>query len=117
MLASSAFKEKLREAQSRTGTNLCLGIDPSPEALPAFASSEMQRLGPTRFLGDYARTLLAAAAPHLPAVKFQSAFFEAFGAAGFAALTEAMHAARGLGLVTILDAKRGDIASTMAAYG
>jgi orotidine-5'-phosphate decarboxylase len=49
-------------------------------------------------------------------VKPQSAFFEACGPAGMAALQTVLRRAKELGLVTILDAKRGDIASTAAAY-
>ena len=49
-------------------------------------------------------------------VKPQAAFFEACGPAGFAALGRLLDRARGRGLLTILDAKRGDIASTATAY-
>jgi orotidine-5'-phosphate decarboxylase len=52
-----------------------------------------------------------------PMVKFQSAYFEAYGAVGVAALKDAIARARGLGFIALLDAKRGDIASTMHAYG
>src|SRR5258708_7881079 len=50
------------------------------------------------------------------AVKLQSAFFEACGPAGMTALQRVLQRAKELGLITILDAKRGDIASTAAAY-
>ncbi len=49
-------------------------------------------------------------------VKPQSAFFEALGPAGMVALQRVLQRARRLGLVTILDAKRNDIASTAEAY-
>ena len=49
-------------------------------------------------------------------VKPQSAFFEACGPAGMAALQRLLHKAHALGLLTILDAKRNDIASTASAY-
>ena len=49
-------------------------------------------------------------------VKPQSAFFEACGPDGMAVLQRLLRKARGLGLLTILDAKRNDIASTAAAY-
>ena len=49
-------------------------------------------------------------------VKLQIAYFEAFGAAGLLALQKIIKYAKYHGLITILDAKRGDIASTMRAY-
>jgi orotidine-5'-phosphate decarboxylase len=49
-------------------------------------------------------------------VKFQSAYFEAYGLAGLNALSFAMKRARSAGIGVILDAKRGDIGSTAAAY-
>jgi orotidine-5'-phosphate decarboxylase len=50
-------------------------------------------------------------------VKPQVAFFERFGASGFSALEDVLSAARDAGLVVIADAKRGDVGSTVAAYG
>src|SRR5262249_5996298 len=55
-------------------------------------------------------------APLVGVVKPQSAFFEACGPAGMTALLHVMQKARRLNLVTVLDAKRGDIASTATAY-
>jgi len=49
-------------------------------------------------------------------VKPQVAFFEAYGAAGFSALEYTIAALRGVGVLVLADAKRGDIGSTMAAY-
>ena len=50
-------------------------------------------------------------------VKPQVAFFERFGASGFSALEDVLKAARDAGLLVIADAKRGDVGSTVAAYG
>src|SRR5262249_12967136 len=55
-------------------------------------------------------------APLVPVVKPQSAFFEACGPAGLAVLQRVLRRARAKGLITILDAKRNDIASTATAY-
>ena len=49
-------------------------------------------------------------------IKPQSAFFEVHGAAGIAVLERTVSAARAAGAVVVLDVKRGDIGSTMAAY-
>jgi orotidine-5'-phosphate decarboxylase len=49
-------------------------------------------------------------------VKPQVAFFEAYGAAGYAVLERTIAALRDAGVLVLADAKRGDIGSTMAAY-
>ena len=49
-------------------------------------------------------------------LKPQSAFFEAYGSAGVAVLERLIAAARQAGALVLLDVKRGDIGSTMAAY-
>ncbi|MDN5903982.1 orotidine-5'-phosphate decarboxylase, partial [Corynebacterium casei] len=49
-------------------------------------------------------------------VKPQVAFYERFGSQGFAALEETLASLREAGCLTVADAKRGDIGSTMAGY-
>jgi orotidine-5'-phosphate decarboxylase len=48
--------------------------------------------------------------------KPQSAFFERFGSRGIAVLERAVIEARQAGALVLMDAKRGDIGSTMGAY-
>ena len=55
-------------------------------------------------------------APLVPAVKFQSAFYEAYGPLGVAALHASVETARAKGLIAIVDGKRNDIGSTAEAY-
>jgi len=55
-------------------------------------------------------------APLVPAVKPQSAFFEACGPEGLAVLQRLLRKARAQKLITLLDSKRNDIASTASAY-
>jgi orotidine-5'-phosphate decarboxylase len=90
---------------------LCVGIDPHPALLDAW---ELPRTaeGVRRF----ALTVLEAAAGHAPAIKPQVALFEPYGAAGFAVLEELLAEAAAAGVLTVADAKRGDIGSTMEAY-
>ena len=52
----------------------------------------------------------------VPAVKPQSAFYEQLGSIGIMALKRTCDYARARGMYVILDAKRGDIGSTAAAY-
>lgn len=85
---------------------LCVGLDPHPADLPA-ATPEAAR--------DFCLRLIAATADLALAFKPNAAFFEAFGAPGWAALQEVI-AAVPPEIPVILDAKRGDIASTAEAY-
>ena len=65
---------------------------------------------------EFSLRVLDRIAALVPVVKPQSAFFEACGPAGMTAQQRILVRARSLGLITILDAKRNDIASTAQAY-
>ena len=99
------------------GTTLCVGCDPHADRLPPFMSDAVIRDGSSLFLEHFTRILIDASVGLAPVIKFQSAFYEAFGASGFNVLENMISYARNRGLLTILDAKRGDISSTMSAYG
>jgi orotidine-5'-phosphate decarboxylase len=105
------FGARLDEAFGRYG-HLCLGIDPHPFLLESWGLPDTPD-GLRRF----GLRAVDAAAGTIGVVKPQVAFFERHGSAGYAAL-EAVHAAaRAAGLLVIADAKRGDIGSTLEAYG
>src|SRR5262249_22705228 len=55
-------------------------------------------------------------APLVATVKFQSAFYEAYGPEGLAALHATVEYAKSQGLYVIFDGKRNDIGSTAEAY-
>lgn len=101
------FLERLAARVEVVGTSLCLGVDPDPAALPAGFSADVA--GAERF----AKLLIESAAPYAAAIKVNVAFFEAFGNAGIAAL-ERVRGAVPASVPFIADAKRGDIASTVA---
>ncbi|HEX9870057.1 MAG TPA: orotidine-5'-phosphate decarboxylase, partial [Candidatus Tectomicrobia bacterium] len=65
---------------------------------------------------DYNLRLLDGIAPHVPAVKVQVAFYEAFGPAGMQVFADTLVEARQRGLIVIADVKRGDIELTAQAY-
>lgn len=102
-----SYLERLRARTRATGTVLCLGLDPDPDALPDGYARDLA--GVERF----AAVLLEAAMPVVAAVKPNLAFFEAFGSAGLAAL-ERLRATIPADVPVIADAKRGDIGSTAA---
>ena len=100
-----SYLERVAARSAAVGSHLCLGLDPHPEALPDGFSRDVA--GVERF----GRLLLDVALPHAAAVKANLAFFEAFGAAGMAAL-ERLRASVPAEVPFIADAKRGDIGST-----
>lgn len=61
-------------------------------------------------------TCVEAFAGSVAVVKPQSAFFERLGSGGVAVLERALAELREAGTLSLLDVKRGDIGSTMAAY-
>src|ERR1019366_1323905 len=65
---------------------------------------------------EFGLRVLDLVASLVPVVKPQSAFFEACGPAGMLAQQTVLKRAKELGLIAILDNKRGDIASTAEAY-
>jgi orotidine-5'-phosphate decarboxylase len=103
------FGARLADAVSRRGP-LCLGIDPHPELLQAW-SLPVSADGLAAFCD-----ICVAAYADFAIVKPQVAFFETYGAAGYAVLERTMAALRDAGVLVLADAKRGDIGSTMAAY-
>jgi len=101
--------ERLRERVAALGAPLCLGIDPRPDALPESLPADI------RGVESFARGLVDAAAGSAAAVKLNTAYFEAFGSAGWAAL-ERIRADVPPGPLVILDAKRGDIGPSAERY-
>ncbi len=89
---------------------LAVGIDPHRPDLPEAFGNDPQWI--TRFI-DF---LLPVLAGQVGFVKFQAAYFEACGLAGLTALARGIDLARTAGIGVILDAKRGDIDATSAAY-
>ncbi len=92
---------------------LCVGLDPHPSELPA-ATAEAAR--------GFCLRLVKATAPYAAAFKPNAAFFELYGPEGWAALKDVIAAVQeesdrmGSMIPVILDAKRGDIASTAEVY-
>lgn len=104
------FGARLERAMTVAGP-LCVGIDPHPSLLDAWGLPAT-----ADGLERFALGVLEAAAERCAAVKPQVALFEAYGSAGFAVLERVLRESREAGLLSIADAKRGDIGSTMAAY-
>jgi len=91
---------------------LCVGIDPSADSLKGWGLPD----DPQGLLA-FCQRMVEACAPLVACVKPQCAFFERHGPDGMAVLRQTVEAARSHGALVIIDAKRGDIDSTAAAYG
>src|SRR5262245_39155356 len=113
------FADRLLSACRKKGNAVCAGIDPRWDLLPLeirqrHAGGTLDAMASA--FEEFSLRVLDIVAPLVPVVKPQSAFFEACGPAGMLAQQKVLAKAKSLGLVTILDAKRGDIASTAEAY-
>lgn len=101
---------------------VCVGLDPRPELVPEVIVNAS--------IGQYGKTPEAMAAAFIafgkgiidcvgdvvPCVKPQIAMYERYGVPGLGAYAETVRYAKSKGLIVIGDVKRGDIASTAAAY-
>ena len=105
-----SYGERLVTALRQRGP-LCVGIDPHPGILTSWDLP----VNPTG-LERCARGMVEALGELVPVFKPQSAFFEAYGAAGVAVLERTLTDIAAVGALSLLDVKRGDIGSTMAAY-
>jgi orotidine 5'-phosphate decarboxylase subfamily 2 len=104
---TAGYLERLAARSAATGSVLCLGLDPDPDALPDGFARDLAGLE------RFAALVLEAAVPCAAAVKPNLAFYEAYGSAGIAAL-ERLRAAIPADVPVVMDAKRGDIGSTAA---
>ncbi|MDR0294550.1 MAG: orotidine-5'-phosphate decarboxylase [Oscillospiraceae bacterium] len=114
--------DRLIEAIEAKKNPTVLGLDPQPEHIPpAVMEKYVAERGRTldALCGayeEYVTALTDALHDAVPAVKLQSACFEALGPGGMEVLQRGVRFARERGLYVIIDAKRGDIGSTAKAY-
>ncbi|MDP5182998.1 orotidine-5'-phosphate decarboxylase [Blastococcus sp. BMG 814] len=107
---TAPFGQRLADAVASRGP-LCVGIDPHAALLDAWGLPDSAD-GVARFTD----AVVDALAGSVAVLKPQIAFYERFGSRGLAVLEEGVARARAAGALVLLDAKRGDIGSTMAAY-
>lgn len=104
----------LVQEKTRQYGELCVGIDPVIDDIPDIFKQAASM--PADALLGYINFVLDTVADKVGYVKFQSAFYEAFGSKGVEVMASGFAKARSKGLGIILDAKRGDIGSTATAY-
>ena len=104
----SRYLDLLEASTTRSGGRLCVGIDPDPAHLPEeFSRDEVG-------LRRWCELLIDATAEHAAAYKVNLAFFEAYGETG-ARVAAALRGVIPADTPLIVDVKRGDIGSTVAA--
>ncbi|QEO10120.1 orotidine-5'-phosphate decarboxylase [Protaetiibacter larvae] len=108
---SGGFRARLADVVAEHGP-LCVGIDPHAPLLATWGLGD-----DAAGAREFGLRVVEAAAARVGIVKPQIAFFERHGAAGYAALEEVLGAARAAELLVIADVKRGDVGSTVDAYG
>jgi orotidine-5'-phosphate decarboxylase len=104
------FRSKLEAAWERSGSLLCIGLDPDPALMPErFAES-------AEGVAAFNTAIIEATSDLVCAYKPNVAFYEAMGPErGYAALRSTL-AAIPPHVVTLADAKRGDVEHTARAY-
>ena len=110
-MTDRGFAERLGDAFDTHG-HLCVGIDPH-EYLLAEWGLPLSAVG----AHEFGLRVVEACAGRIGIVKPQVAFYERFGSIGYRVLEDVLKEARAAGLVVIADVKRGDLGSTIEAYG
>jgi orotidine-5'-phosphate decarboxylase len=106
----SSFGSKLSDSFAKYG-QLCVGIDPHASLLDDWGLSD-----DVQGLEKFANAVLDATVSRVGIIKPQVSFFERHGSKGFAVLEKLAERAAQTDLLVIMDAKRGDIGTTMDAY-
>jgi orotidine-5'-phosphate decarboxylase len=109
------FREKLEAAWERSSSLLCIGLDPDPALLPSEYASSTE--GPSaEGVAAFNTAIIEATSDLVCAYKPNVAFYEAMGPErGYAALRKTLGSVPPH-IVTLADAKRGDVEHTARAY-
>ncbi|MBI5152279.1 orotidine-5'-phosphate decarboxylase [Candidatus Peregrinibacteria bacterium] len=124
------FSDRLIEAIKAKKSVVCVGLDPRLDKIPEFIRKKYFKklplkrgvhpkfplLAASEAILEFNKGIIDAVADIAVAVKPQIAFYEMFGAEGVNCFIETIKYAKSKGLLTIADAKRGDIGTTAEAY-
>jgi len=110
-----SFSEKLATTIEKNNSLLCVGLDPAPKQIP----NRYRQQGDTASIFDsiynWNKAIIDATADLVCTYKPNLAFYEALGEPGMILLRKTL-AVIPAHIPILLDAKRGDIGSTAAAY-
>lgn len=110
------FADRLVKSIEHVGSPVCVGLDPVLENLPSDCRVDTRGGSPADAIAAFSRGVIDAVAADAAAIKVQSACYERYGSAGFAALERTIEHAAARGLTVVLDSKRGDIGISAAHY-
>src|SRR3954465_2580502 len=116
------FADELLEKIAAKDSPICVGIDPIYESIPEAITGPATKRNANDAeqcidaIFAFTTKVLQIVAPHVPIVKFQSAYFEKYLWEGVEAYYSLVQEAAEMGLLVIGDVKRGDIGTTAAAY-
>jgi orotidine-5'-phosphate decarboxylase len=111
--SSDSFIKRYLQRVATTNSVLCVGLDPTPAHVPP----DLRRVNDIEDIKRYVHEVIDIAAPLVPVIKLQFAYYAALGPDGNEMLRLLVKYAQTLGLLVILDAKRSDIGQTMEQYG
>jgi orotidine-5'-phosphate decarboxylase len=104
-----SFYDKLRAAQVRNNSLLCVGLDPDINKIPKHLLRESNPIG------KFCQDIIEATSDLVCAYKLNLAFFEALGESGWSTVHRVL-ACIPNHVIAIGDAKRGDIGNTADMY-
>ncbi len=116
------FADRLLDAIRTKGSPTCVGIDPVYSRLPADIAEQKELNDESDSevaldaVLEFCRRVVKIVAPHVPAVKINTAFFERYYWDGIDAYFDLIQEADKAGLIVIGDGKRGDIGLTAEMY-
>lgn len=110
----SNFADRLWAAVQEKDSQVCVGLDPHLDRLPAHLAQQSDT--PARAVERFCCQIVEAVAPDCVAAKLQTAYFEVLRDEGWQVLWSVAACARRQGLLVIIDGKRNDIGSTAQAY-
>ncbi len=122
LVRTSNFADTLLGAIASKGTPLIVGIDPVYEQLPEAIRGQRELNdgddleSSVDAILEFCTRLLKVVAPHVAAVKINSAFFEQYYAYGYEAFLAVVQEAAAHGLLVINDCKRADIGNSSERY-
>lgn len=112
----SSFFEKYTQRKKKLASVLCLGLDPDPKQIPDFYHRTNSNI--TQVCQNFIKDIILATREYTIAYKINCAFFEAMGLEGMQLFSEIIKIVRlnAPGALCIVDAKRGDVPHSAAAY-
>ena len=106
------FQQRLRTAQQKSGSLLCIGLDTDAAQLPRHLGRSPKQISAVL---NFNRRIIDVTHDLVCAYKLNLAFYEALGEKGWRVVEKTLaHIPRGI--ITIGDGKRGDIGNTAERY-